>query len=173
MLELRAVAARVPADAGELRARLARTARGFGGLLEELHEIARGIHPATLSRGGLEAALRMLARRSTVPVELELRADRRLPSHVDVAAYYVVSEALTNAAKHAHASVVHVVLDAQDAIVRLTVRDDGIGGADLGRVSGLVGLRDRVEALGGTLQVTSPPGCGTALLVEIPLDGGD
>jgi signal transduction histidine kinase len=86
-----------------------------------------------------------------------------------VAAYYVMSEALTNAAKHAHASVVHVELEARDTTVRLAIRDDGIGGADPAQGSGLVGLSDRIEALGGTLQVTSPAGSGTTLLIEIPL----
>jgi signal transduction histidine kinase len=93
-----------------------------------------------------------------------------LPEPVEVATYYVVSEGLTNAAKHAHASVVNVELDAHDAILRLAIRDDGIGGADPGQGSGLLGLRDRIEALGGTLEVTSPAGKGTTLLIEVPLD---
>jgi signal transduction histidine kinase len=158
-------------DVGELRAQLARTARRLGGVLEELQEISRGIHPAILSERGLQPALKGLARRSAVPVELDLRAERRLPEHVEVAAYYVVSEALTNAAKHAHASVVNVELDAHDAIMQLAIRDDGIGGADPRHGSGLVGLSDRIEALGGTLEVTSPPGSGTTLLIEIPVEG--
>jgi signal transduction histidine kinase len=139
--------------------------------LEELREISRGIHPAILSQGGLEPALRALARRSAVPVELDLRAQRRLPEHVEVAAYYVTAEALTNAAKHAHASAVNVELDTKDAILQMTLRDDGIGGADVSGGSGLVGLGDRIEALGGTLHVTSPTGNGTTILVEIPLGG--
>jgi signal transduction histidine kinase len=102
---------------------------------------------------------------------LDLRAERRLPEPVEVAAYYVVSEALTNAAKHAHASLVRVELDADDAIVRLAIRDDGVGGANPEQGSGLVGLSDRIEALGGTLEVTSPAGSGTTLLIEMPLDG--
>jgi signal transduction histidine kinase len=169
MLELRAVEA-TKSEVGELREQLARTERGLGGALEELREISRGIHPAILSEGGLSGALRALARRSAVPVELELRAARRQPEHVEVAAYYVVSEALTNAAKHAHASVVHVELEAGDAVVRLAIRDDGVGGADPEQGSGLVGLTDRVEALGGTLQVTSPAGSGTTLLIELPVE---
>jgi signal transduction histidine kinase len=103
-------------------------------------------------------------------VELDLRAGRRLPGPVEVAAYYAVSEALTNAAKHAHASVVQVDLDARDAMVRLTIRDDGIGGADPARGSGLTGLRDRLEALDGTLEVTSPAGGGTTLVIEMPAE---
>jgi signal transduction histidine kinase len=138
-------------------------------MLEELREISVGIHPAILSRGGLGLALRALARRSAIPVELDLRAERSLPEHVEVAAYYVVSEALTNAAKHAHASLVNVELEVDDATLHLAIRDDGIGGADPCRGSGLIGLSDRIEALGGSLEVTSPTGSGTFLLVEIPL----
>jgi signal transduction histidine kinase len=171
ILDLRAAEAAEPSEAGELRAQLARTARGLARVLDELQEISRGIHPAILSKGGLERALSGLARRSAVPVDLNLRAERRLPGHVEVAAYYVVSEALTNAAKHAHASHVNVELDAHDGCLRLAIRDDGVGGADPGQGSGLVGLSDRVEALGGTLQLTSPTGSGTTLLIEIPLEG--
>jgi signal transduction histidine kinase len=169
MLELRMVEVRGLSEVSELKAQLARTERGLAGALEELQEISRGIHPAILMRGGLEPALRALARRSTVAVELDLRAERRLPEHVEVAAYYMVSEALTNAAKHAQASVVNVELEAHDAILQLAIRDDGIGGADPAHGSGLVGLSDRIEALGGTLEVTSPTGSGTTLLIEIPL----
>jgi signal transduction histidine kinase len=173
-LELRAAAAaaeEVPQE-DELTARLARrTAQGLTEMLEELREVARGIHPAMLSEGGLERALRVLARRSAVPVELHLRTAQRLPEPVEVAAYYAVSEALTNAAKHAHASVVHVELDTHDGIVQFAIRDDGIGGADPGRGSGLVGLGDRIEALGGTLRVSSPVGRGTTVSIEMPLDG--
>jgi signal transduction histidine kinase len=100
---------------------------------------------------------------------LALRIERRLPDQVEVAAYYAVSEALANAAKHARASAVQVELGADDAMVRLTVRDDGIGGADPAQGSGLVGLSDRIEAVGGTLDVTSPTGGGTTLLIEIPV----
>jgi signal transduction histidine kinase len=170
MLELRAAEATLPPEVDELTSQLARTERGLAGVLEELREISRGIHPAILSRGGLGPALRALARGSGVPVELELRAERRLPEHVEVAAYHVVSEALTNVAKHAHASVVNVELDVHDAIVRLAIRDDGLGGADPGHGSGLIGLSDRIEALGGTLHVTSPAGSGTTLLIQIPAE---
>ena len=169
MLELRIVEVRGLSEVSELKAQLARTERGLAGALEELREISRGIHPAILMRGGLEPALRALAHRSTVAVELDLRAEGRLPEHVEVAAYYVVSEALTNAAKHAQASVVNVELEAHDAILQLAIRDDGIGGADPAQGSGLVGLSDRIEALSGTLEVTSPTGSGTTLLIEIPL----
>ncbi len=115
-------------------------------------------------------ALRSLARRSVLPVKLDLRGGRRLPEQVEVAAYYSVSEALTNAAKHAHASAVHVELDTPGPVVQLAIRDDGIGGADPTHGSGLVGLSDRIGALGGTLEVTSPAGSGTTLLIEIPAE---
>jgi signal transduction histidine kinase len=173
MLQLRAVQAAVPAGLGELRDELARIAGGLTGVFDRVREISHGIHPAILSERGLQPALKALGRRSAVPVELDLRAGRRLPGPVEVAAYYAVSEALANAAKHAQASVVHVELDAPGTIVRLAVRDDGIGGADPARGSGLVGLSDRIEALGGTLHVTSPPGAGTTLLIEIPVKGQD
>jgi signal transduction histidine kinase len=151
---------------------LSRVADELASVFDELREISLGIHPAILSERGLGPALRALARRSALPVELDLRTERRLHEHIEVAAYYVVSEALTNAAKHAQASVVTVELDGHDAIVRLAIRDDGIGGADLSHGSGLVGLNDRIEALGGRLQVTSPTGSGTTLLIEIPLQLG-
>src|SRR5207244_137151 len=115
-----------------------------------------GLHPAILSEGGLEPALRALRRRSAIPVELDLHPKRRLPGRVEVAAYYVVSEALTNAAKHARASVVNVELDTHEAILQLAIRDDGIGGADPGQGSGLVGPSDRIEALGGPSRSPAP-----------------
>jgi PAS domain S-box-containing protein len=169
-LELRAAQAEVPPRLGPLQADLARVAEGLASVGDELREISRGIHPASLSERGLGPALTALARRSAVPVELVVRTDRRLPERVEVAAYYVVSEALTNTAKHAHASIVHVDVDADDSIVKLAIRDDGIGRADPVRGSGLIGLSDRVEALGGSLEVTSPPGRGTSLLVRIPIE---
>jgi signal transduction histidine kinase/PAS domain-containing protein len=169
-LELRAVEAALP-QGDVLRARVAQTATGLAGALNDLVEISRGIHPAILAAGGLGPALKTLARRSAVPVELELHTDRRLPDRVEVAVYYVVSEALTNAAKHAGASVVQVDVDADDWMVHLTIRDDGRGGADPGRGSGLIGLTDRVEALGGRIEILSPAGRGTSLLVRIPLEG--
>jgi signal transduction histidine kinase len=138
------------------------------GVFDQVREISHGIHPAVLSERGLGPALRALARRSAVPVELGLRTERRLPQHVEVAAYYAVSEALANVAKHARAAAVHVELDTPDAVLQLAIRD-GIGGAVPARGSGLIGLRDRIEALGGTLHVTSPASNGTTLLIEIPL----
>jgi signal transduction histidine kinase len=169
-LELRAAQAMVPPDVPDLTAQLSHVAEDLAAAVTDLQEASRGIHPAVLSRGGLGPALRTLARRSALPVELDLRVDRRLPERIEVAAYYVVSEALTNAAKHAHASVVEVELEADDATVRLSIRDDGVGGADPTRGSGLVGLRDRIEALGGKIQVASPAGSGTSVVVQIPID---
>ena len=172
-LAVRAAEAKVPPELGELRAELSTTANGLAGAAEDLQEISRGIHPAILSKGGLGPALRTLARRAAVPVELDAHLPERLPEPVEVAAYYVVSEALTNAAKHAEASVVHVDVDAEGAIVEIAIRDDGVGGADPDRGSGLVGLRDRVAALGGTIEVASSHGRGTSLVARIPIGGKD
>jgi signal transduction histidine kinase len=168
-LELRAASAAVPPQLAELGRRLSHLSDEVTSVFEELREISHGIHPATLSNRGLVPALRALSRRSVLPIEFDVHVERRLPEPIEIAAYYVVSEALTNATKHAHASVVHVELDARDTTVRSAVRDDGIGGADR-HGSGLLGLSDRIEALGGTLQVTSPAGKGTKLTIEIPLE---
>jgi signal transduction histidine kinase len=169
-LELRGAEATVRPEQEELRAQLAQVARGLAAATQDLQRISRGIHPAILSQGGLGPALKTLARRSPVPVELNVRTDRRLPQPAEVAAYYVVSEALTNAVKHARASTVHVDVTARDALVELSIRDDGVGGADAGRGSGLIGLADRVEALGGELEIASPAGSGTILNVKIPIE---
>jgi signal transduction histidine kinase len=168
-LALRAALALVEPEQSELRAELDRAVEGVAAAVDELQEISRGLHPAILSRGGLAPALRALARRCGVPVELEVAVPARLPEPVEVAAYYVVSEALTNAVKHATPSCVHVSLACRDGTLALAVVDDGPGGADASRGSGLVGLRDRVEAQGGTLVVESPAGQGTALRALIPL----
>jgi signal transduction histidine kinase len=161
--------AMVPPELRELRAELSRVVDGLTGALEELQEISRGIHPAILTQGGLTAALKTLARRSAVPVQLDVQGGPELPEPVKVAAYYVVSEALTNSAKHANASAVHVTANARDGVLELSIRDDGCGGADPSRGSGLIGLTDRVEALGGTLDVASPAGQGTTLRIRLPL----
>jgi signal transduction histidine kinase len=170
-LELRTAEASVPPALPELREQFSHAVMGVTGVLEDLQEISRGIHPAILSRGGLGPALKTLARRSAVPVELHLDFDRRLPDSLEVAAYYVVAEALANTAKHAQASTVKLSLEADDANVRLSIRDDGIGGADTRRGSGLIGLADRVEALGGQLQISSIYGSGTSLVATIPFEG--
>jgi DeoR/GlpR family transcriptional regulator of sugar metabolism len=148
-LELRAAQAAVPPETGALAAQLDRVADGLTGVLDELREIAHGVHPAILAEGGLCPALKSLARRSAVPVRLDLRADRRLPEQIELAAYYVVCEALTNTAKHAHASAVDVQVHAGER--------------------GLIGLKDRVEALGGRISLHSPPGAGTAAEIALPL----
>jgi signal transduction histidine kinase len=169
-LDLRATQAAVPAELPELGTQLARVADGLGEAVEELRELSRGIHPAILSEGGLAPALRALARRAAVPVELDVHVQERLPAPVEVAAYYVIAEALTNAAKHAHAALVQVDVRAADGRLHLSVGDDGVGGADPARGSGLVGLSDRVQALGGTITVHSPAGVGTRLLVDLPVE---
>jgi signal transduction histidine kinase len=169
-LELRLAARNTAAGPDELREELARASNAATAALEELREIARGIHPAILSDGGLGPALRTLARRCAIPVKLEISAAERFPEHLEVTGYYVVSEVLANAVKHAHASVVHVAVDQLHHTLRLSIRDDGVGGADPARGSGLIGLRDRVEAIGGTILVESPLAIGTAVLVSLPLD---
>jgi signal transduction histidine kinase len=169
-LQVRTVETSVPWEHTELKEQMSDIVKDLIGVSEELQELSRGIHPAILSRGGLGPALKTLARRSAVPVELHLAVDRRLPEAAEVAAYYVVAEGLTNAAKHARASHVDVTVDVEAAALHLLIRDDGVGGADSGRGSGIVGLRDRVEALGGTMQVSSPPGGGTSLKATVPFD---
>jgi signal transduction histidine kinase/predicted ATPase len=168
-LRLQAAQAAVPPELGELGAELDLAVEEATGAVEELRELARGIHPAILAEGGLPPALKTLARRCTVPVELDVRVDRRPPEPIEIAAYYLVAEALTNAAKHAHASTVHVQVDTTDSVLRVCVRDDGRGGADLAGGSGLVGLNDRVEALGGRLWLHTAPGAGTTIRAELPL----
>jgi PAS domain S-box-containing protein len=137
--------------------------------MDDVREIAHGIHPRILSSGGLGPALKTLARRSAIPVTVDMLTDARLPENVEVTAYYVASEALTNAAKHAHASEVRITVDVDDRWIVLTIRDDGVGGADPSRGSGLIGLRDRVAALGGALAVHSEPGAGTVVTAQIPV----
>ncbi|HEY2577026.1 MAG TPA: GAF domain-containing sensor histidine kinase [Streptosporangiaceae bacterium] len=159
-----------PADA--IQDELSLLADGLFTSLDELREIARGIHPAVVSEAGLGPALKALARRSAVPVELDLDLGPPLGEHVEVAAYYIVSEALANAAKHAQASVIELRVRAGDGALTLAIRDDGIGGADPSRGSGVIGLKDRVEVLGGTISVLSPPGHGTTLHVRLPAGAG-
>jgi signal transduction histidine kinase len=170
-LQLRGAASAIPPDLQEVQAELAGVRSGLDGALADLREISRGIHPAILSEGGLGPALRTLARRSPVPVVLAVDSEHRLPEPIEVAAYYVVSEALTNAAKHASASAVHVDVAMNGEELRLAIRDDGVGGADPARGSGLIGLKDRIEAMGGTIVVESVTGQGTSLAVKLPVDG--
>jgi signal transduction histidine kinase len=152
-----------------LREQLSGLVDDLSGILDDLQEVSRGIVPPILTRSGLRPALRSLARRSPVPVTLNTNISGRLPESIEVAVYYTVSEALTNVVKHADASDVRVDLLLEHRTVRLSVHDDGKGGATLSRGSGLVGLKDRVEALGGGIEVVSPGGGGTSILVAIPL----
>jgi len=160
----------VPEELPELSARIAAAGDELTEVIEELREMARGIHPAILSESGLGPALRTLARRSSVPVDLDLRIGGRFPQPVEVAAYYVVSETITNTAKHARASQVHVAVTQRNGVLELAVRDDGVGGATPRPGSGLVGLRDRVEAIGGIIEVSSPSNAGTTVLVRLPVN---
>ena len=163
------MAAEPSTERGEPRTEMTDAAAELMGVVDELREISRGIHPTILSKAGLRPALRALGRRSVVPVELDVRVDGRLSEPVEVGIYYVVSEMLANAEKHARASVVEVSAEAADGMLRVRVRDDGIGGADPVRGSGLLGLKDRIEALGGTFSVHSPLGRGTTVICEVPV----
>jgi signal transduction histidine kinase len=168
-LAVRAAEADLPPD-NLVRSKLSHIATGLSDAVTELQELSRGIHPAILSQGGLGPALRTLARRSPIRVKLEVTTDTRLPTAIEVAAYYVASEALANAAKHARASRIDVSLAPRNGTLLLSIRDDGVGGANPVHGSGLVGLTDRVEALGGSIRVRSRPGEGTQILVELPLE---
>ena len=168
-LEVRAAQAGAPPELREHRAELAHVAEGLTNVLDGLREIALGIHPAILAEGGLGPALKTLAHRSPIPVELDVQVEGRLPGPLEVTAYYVVSEALTNAAKHSRASSVHVALEARDAMLHVSVRDNGVGGADPVRGSGLLGLKDRAATIAGTMSIESPRDAGTSLRVELPL----
>jgi signal transduction histidine kinase len=169
-LAARTAEADVAAGRGDPGAYLARIAAGLADAAAELQELSRGIHPAILSDGGLGPALRTLARRAAVPVDLEVTADERYPEPVEVAAYYVASEALANAMKHAQATGVEMSLATAGGRLLLSVRDDGVGGADPGRGTGLAGLADRVEALGGSVRLHSAAGTGTHITADLPLD---
>ena len=167
-LRLRTLESTLPDGQDAIRSDIRRVAGEVTGVIDELREISRGIYPASLSRGGLPSAVRTLARRSPLAIRLDLRTEAHLSDAVQAAGYYVVAEAVTNAAKHASATEVQITLEDRDGILRVAVHDDGIGGADPTRGSGLTGLRDRVEALGGRLEVSSAAGAGTLLVAEIP-----
>jgi signal transduction histidine kinase len=168
-LALRAAQANLPEASEQHRSELSQVVDGLTAVLDDLREIALGIHPAGLSEDGLTPALKRLVARSPLRVNLDVRADGRFPEPVEVTAYYVVSEALTNAAKYADVPIVDVAVSADEAALRVNVRDAGRGGANPDEGSGLLGLRDRVEAIGGTMRLASPPGDGTALSVVLPL----
>jgi len=169
-LKARATATATPEPSQEIQGELSMLADGLVAAVDELREFSRGIHPAVLSEAGLAPALRELARHSVVPIALDLNLDSELEESLEVAAYYVASEALTNAVKHAQASVIELRLDCHDGALTLSIRDDGIGGADPSRGSGIIGLTDRAEALGGRISVISPPGDGTTLHLQLPAD---
>jgi PAS domain S-box-containing protein len=167
-LALRLVAGKLESDPETARELLSGAGRELALALDELRELARGLHPAVLTDRGLRAAVETLAGRAPLPLEIAAMPDERLPEPVEAGAYYLIAEALTNVAKYANASAVRVAVTAGDGRVAVEVSDDGIGGADPAGGSGLRGLADRVEALGGTLTVTSPVGGGTTLRAEIP-----
>ncbi|WP_378209488.1 GAF domain-containing sensor histidine kinase [Actinoallomurus acaciae] len=165
----RAAESATPPGQDDLRDRLTNTGRGLSNAIAESQEICRGLHPGVLSKSGLRAAPQTLARRSPVPVELRVEVPASLPEQLQVTLYYLVSEALNNVAKHANASAARVDLDHDDHEIRLSIRDDGRGGAVIGHGSGLIGLKDRVDAVDGTLRLRSPAGEGTSLEVAVPL----
>ncbi|MEU0498867.1 ATP-binding protein [Mycobacterium sp. NPDC006124] len=168
-LGLRTIEASVSPEDVTVRNQLDNVINGLADLYTNLQELSRGIHPAILSKGGLGPALRALGRRSVVPASVKVDLDRRFPEPVEVAAYYVVAEAMTNAAKHAKASGISIEVGLVEDALRIEVADDGIGGATAGGGSGIIGLRDRVEAVSGHLEVVSPPGEGTTLTATIPV----
>jgi signal transduction histidine kinase len=153
----------------ELPSMAAELSEGLKDTSDELREISRGIHPTILTEAGLGPALRALARRSDIPVDVDVRLDERLPTPVEAAAYYIASEALTNVAKHAQANVVELSAAHDDGVLTLEISDDGVGGVDATRGSGVLGLTDRVEALGGTISIASPLRGGTTLSVRLPI----
>ena len=168
-LKARMLAQSQAAQTAGLDAELRSLEVDLNGVLEELHAIASGLHPAALSRGGLAPALGTLARRSPVPVVLDARLPGGVAESVEVAAYYFVAETLTNTTKHAEASRIDVTVELRDGRLWVCVRDDGVGGADPACGSGLVGLKDRIEAFGGTMTLDSPSGAGTTLVAQLPL----
>lgn len=166
---LRTIEARMPSGPDALRADVSHVAKGLSTAVDELRELSRGIHPAVLTQGGLSPALKALKRRSAVSVTLDVRLDSRLADQVEATAYFAVAEVLTNASRHASASHVRIAVEVADGTLLVSIRDDGLGGADARRGSGLTGLKDRIEAVGGTIRVESPPGSGTTIEVRIPI----
>jgi signal transduction histidine kinase len=168
-LDLQRIRATVAAEDEPTQSGLARVERELEAVLAEVQELSRGLHPAQLSRGGLGPSLRALARRSAIPVDLSVEISERPPAQIETAVYYVVSEALTNATKYSEALGVAVTVVGDDDLVRASIADDGVGGAERGAGSGLTGLADRVEALGGRFALVSPPERGTTITVELPV----
>jgi signal transduction histidine kinase len=168
-LDLRLVEAKLSRDPHDAARLLAAAREELALAIEELRELARGLHPAILTERGLRAALEALARRAPMAVRIEAPLARRLPEHVETAAYYLVAEALTNATKYAQATEVVVRLTIAGGQARIEIRDDGIGGAGVHPGGGLQGLADRLESVGAHLEVDSPMGGGTTLSAAIPL----
>jgi signal transduction histidine kinase len=168
-MELGLAESKLPADASDAGPIIASARRDLLAALDELRELSRGIHPGVLTERGLKRALKELAYRTPIPLDLDVRVEKRLSEQVEVAAYFVVSEALANVAKHAGATAATVRVERRGERAVIDVADDGIGGADANG-SGLRGLADRVEALGGSLSLVSPSGVGTAVHVEIPCE---
>jgi signal transduction histidine kinase len=167
-IDLQRIRASIPKEHRESQAGLEQAEQDAGSMLEEVRELSRGLHPPLLSRGGLEPALAVLARKSPIPVDLDVDVEERPPSTVETAVYYTVSEALTNALKHSRASAISVQVQRRGDVVRARVTDNGVGGAVPGSGSGLVGLDDRVQALCGRLFLESSAEHGTALSIELP-----
>jgi signal transduction histidine kinase len=167
-MSLGLAAAKLPADPAAAHALLNESRAALTAALQELHELSRGIHPSALTDHGLATALRELAWTTPLPVQLRCGLNGRLPEPVETTAYYVAAEALTNIVKHAEATSVGIDIDHRDGCLVVSVTDDGRGGADPTRGTGLSGLTDRLHALDGTLQVTSPPGHGTTLTARLP-----
>src|SRR5512133_562671 len=168
-LDVQTVDASIPAEQQDAHSGLARIGREIEAVLDDVRELSRGLHPALLSQAGLRPSLRALARKSPVPVKLEVDVAERPSESIEIAVYYVVSEALTNAVKYARASEITVELTASSSGICATIEDDGVGGAEASAGSGLIGLIDRVEALGGRFALDSPPGAGTRISIELPL----
>jgi signal transduction histidine kinase len=168
-LDLRGVRATVPARQRRLRAHLQRIEHDLEAVFDDVRELSQGLHPSVLVHAGLGPALSALARRSPIQVDLHLDTDERPPQSAEIAVYYVVSEALTNAAKHSQATCITITVTATAGRLHATIQDNGVGGADTSKGSGLLGLTDRVEALGGRLTLTTPPDHGTRITVELPL----
>jgi signal transduction histidine kinase len=160
--------AAIPDDQVETRSALAGAEQDLEAILTDLREVSHGLHPQLLSRLGLGPSLQALARRSPIPVQLAVDLPERPAASVETAVYYVVSEALTNAIKHSHASQIEVTITSGETL-NASIVDDGVGDADPGDGSGLIGLLDRVDALGGGFELASPPGGGTRISIELPL----
>ena len=167
-LDIQTLRTRDSGDGSPQRQGLEQLERDLEAVLEEMRTISQGLHPALLARHGLRPPLQALARRSPVPVELHVSGPRS-PEPIEVATYYVVSEAITNAIKHSHASVITIEIESTATSLRATVEDDGIGGAVIGNGTGLSGLIDRIDALGGTLELGTGTAGGTRIEIELPL----